>query len=150
MTRARLLASANPGNGALPCPQQQKECPVSAICGGGSAKSRTPHENVSCRHAYMPFPRSATHVRDNLKNRKIIKHYGCLFVCFTRKKCIKERPFVISIERTSCLIYANSLDKKYLKLKLIGLDGAIVGSFRLCFKHCKPVLLRTIDQSSGH
>ena len=57
------------------------------------------------------------------KNRKIIKHYGCLFVCFTRKKCIKERPLVISIERTSCLIYANSLDKKYLKLKLIGLDG---------------------------
>jgi hypothetical protein len=83
------------------------------------------------------------------KNRKIIKHYGCLFVCFTRKKCIKERPLVISIERTSCLIYANSLDKKYLKLKLIRLDG-YVGSFRLCFKHCKPVLLRTIDQSSGH
>jgi hypothetical protein len=54
--------------------------------------------------------------------QEIIEHYGCLFICFTRKKCIKERSLVISIERSSRLIYANSLYKKYLKLKLIGLD----------------------------
>jgi hypothetical protein len=70
----RATGIAQPGRPIRRPQQQQEECPVSPVFGGGSAACRTLHDNLPFGRAYAPPPSPASLLQDHFKDRKLIGH----------------------------------------------------------------------------
>jgi hypothetical protein len=99
---ARTVEITQPGRSVRRPQQQQEECPVSPVFGGGPAAFRTLHDNLPFGRAHAPPPSPASLLQDHFKNRKLVGHchyfnrscgvqYLCVFHLAAGSNFLRER-----------------------------------------------------------